>query len=171
MAERIITLEEFQTTSEFEACTPKMRLFLVTLIESDFDYTLATLTAFQSKSRSQAQRFSHAVRNWPKIRVALNLYFGKTPFEILLDQVEQNLRKAKPGSLAAKDLLAQKQDLLLKTMQSVPPAPAHVAKNPVPAPAGFKVGEIVVNDGKQYTVTVVDAAGQILEVEPIEASV
>ncbi len=161
-----ITIEEFKQTPEFQTCSPKMRLWLLTLISNGFDWTEATITAFESKDRAQAQRFSYAIRNWRKIRTALDLYLGKTPMEVLLEEVEFNLRKAKPGCVAAVALLSKKQELLLamQPRPEPPQVPAPAAKTPDPS---FYVGQVVEQAGKRYRVIGLDANGKPSAAEEI----
>ena len=49
------------------------------MIDTDGDYTKATLDAYGSKSVRQAAVLSYAVRDVERVKAALNLYLGKTP--------------------------------------------------------------------------------------------
>jgi hypothetical protein len=95
-----ITLAELQASPEYLACTPKMQVWLTTLIESNFDYKLATATAFNCKNLRQAHVFSYAVRKWPVIRAALNLYLGRSEQDVFLEDLKETIRRAPKGSVA-----------------------------------------------------------------------
>jgi hypothetical protein len=108
----LMPLDTWKESPEFNACTAKMKLWLLTLIESGGDYTAATIKAYECKSPRQAQVFSYSVRNWARIKDSLNLYLGKTPLDVLLEDVIANLRRAEPGSVSAQRLLAQRERLV-----------------------------------------------------------
>jgi hypothetical protein len=99
-SEGAISLAELQASTAYLACTPKMQLWLTTLIQSNFDYKLATATAFNCKNLRQAHVFSYAVRKWPVIRAALNLYLGKSEQEVFLEDLLQTICRAPRGSVA-----------------------------------------------------------------------
>jgi hypothetical protein len=108
-----LTLAALQASPEYIACSPKMQVWLTTLITNGFQYTDATVAAYPTcKSRETARVFSHAIRHWPKIQAALNLYLNKSEREILLDKVRNAIRNAEAGSIAEQRLLAQEERLL-----------------------------------------------------------
>jgi hypothetical protein len=90
-----ITLSDLQTSREYLACSSKMRHWLTILIENGFDYPAATAAAFDCKN---PRVFSYAVRNWPKVRAALNLYLGRSEQEAFLDDLQKTIRRAPAGS-------------------------------------------------------------------------
>jgi hypothetical protein len=109
----LMPLDQFKHSPEFRVCTEKQQRWLLSVIESNGDYTAATLAAYGCKTARQAQIFSYAVREVARVKDALNLYLGKTPLDALLDEVIANLRRAEPGSVSAQRLLAQKERLIL----------------------------------------------------------
>jgi len=90
-----MTLDEFKRTQEYAACSDKMKLWLVTLIENGFDYIAATAAAFNAKN---PRVFSYAVRNWTKVRAALNLYLGRSEQDAFLEELQKTIRRAPSGS-------------------------------------------------------------------------
>jgi hypothetical protein len=91
----VMTLSDLQASKEYLACSAKMRVFLTTLIENGFDYPAATAAGFNCKN---PRVFSYAVRNWAKVRAALNLYLGHSEQDIFLDELQQTIRRAPKGS-------------------------------------------------------------------------
>lgn len=108
----LMPLDQWKRSPEFRACTDKQQRWLLAVIETDGDYTAATLAAYGSKNARQAQIFSYAVRDVARVKAALDIYLGKMPLDVLLDDVNRNLRRAEKGSVAASRLLAQKERLL-----------------------------------------------------------
>src|SRR5665213_1255787 len=88
----MMTLDELKQTPEYADCSDKMKLFLVTLIENGFNYTAATRAAFKTKDPA---KYSWAVRNWPAVRHALNVYRGWSAFDIWMDAVQRASRNRK----------------------------------------------------------------------------
>ncbi|MBZ5662393.1 MAG: hypothetical protein LAO08_18480 [Acidobacteriia bacterium] len=108
----LIPLNQWKLSPEFAACTAKQQAFLLALIETQ-DFTKAVLAAYGSKNARQAQIFSYAVREVASVKAALNVYLGKSPLDVLYEEVVSNLKHAEPGSVAASRFLAQKERLLL----------------------------------------------------------
>jgi len=91
----VMTLDELKRSPEYAECSDKMKRWLVTLIENGFDYTAATATAFTCK---YPEKFSHSVRKWPAIRVALNRYLGRSEQDVFLADLQETIRRAPKGS-------------------------------------------------------------------------
>jgi hypothetical protein len=182
-SKRTMTFDELKQSPEYAACSDKMKLWLQTLISSDFNYTLATVTAFQCKSTRQAAMFSYAVRNWAKVRAALNLYLGRNEQDVFLEDLAQTIRRAPKGSVA--QVRAQALYARMKFGVSTPdndePTPARdqqtvTNKSEAPITSGeptrFHVGQIITDrdeNGVVHTgrVLSVDADGQFIDVEEI----
>jgi hypothetical protein len=113
-------LAQFKQSPEFRACTDKQQRWLLALVETGGDYTAATLTAYGSKNARQAQVFSYAVRDVPRVKAALDFYRGLTPLDVLLEEVTRNLNRAEPGSVSAQRLLAQKERLIRQSLGLAP---------------------------------------------------
>jgi hypothetical protein len=97
----VLTLAGLQQSAEYQACTPKQRFWLDTLISNGFDYTHATATAFDMKSESNAQVYSYAVRRSSAVLAALNLFqYGGDDREIFLAGLRETIRRSKEGSTA-----------------------------------------------------------------------
>jgi hypothetical protein len=171
-----LTIAELQVSQEYITCSAKMQVWLTELVTNGFKYTDATVAAFDCKDRESARVFSYAVRNWPKIRAALNLYLGKSEREILLDKVRAALRNAEAGGIAEQRLLAQEERLLFGgTLPAEddetpkPKAPAMGSPSDVQIfPRRVSIGDIVLYDGVKHKVTKVDENGQPTEGDPIE---
>lgn len=126
-----LTLSAFQASSEYRACRPKSQAWLTALVTNGFDYAAATAAAYPTcKTHEKARVVSYAVRNWPKIVAALNLYLGRTPLDVakvqrqktikqLVREVRLQLKHAEPGSIAGQRLTSQLTSLLLGTKSEV----------------------------------------------------
>lgn len=125
-------LDRFKQSAEFAACTPKQQIFILKLIETKGDYTLATLTAYQSKGARQAGIFSCVVRRMDHVKAALDLYLGRTAFDILYDEVETGLKAAEPGSVSYQRMLSQKERLLRERAGLPPVKDADEPEAPKP---------------------------------------
>jgi hypothetical protein len=179
----VTTLHEFQATPEYLACTPKMQVWLTTLIESNFDYKLATATAYNCKNLRQAHVFSYAVRKWPIIRAALNVYLGKSERDSFLEDLEQTIRRAPKGSdrqVRAQALYARMkfgvstpdndEPTSARDPQTVTSKPETLATSD--EPIRFYVGQIITDRDEQgilHTgrVLSVDEHGKFIDVEEI----
>ncbi len=169
-----MTLDELKETSEFAALSERMKLWMATLIETG-DYTKATTTALNCK---YPRTYSYSTRKWPVVRAALDKFFGKTPREMLIEEVTAHLRCAEPGSVAAQRLIAQKERLLLGGKPEVVETSADnddEVTDSAPAAkisAKFYVGQLVTErgpDGVLHTgrVLSIDADGFPGEIEEV----
>jgi hypothetical protein len=180
-----LSLAELQASREYLTCSAKMQVWLTALVTNGFKYTDATVAAFDCKDRESARVFSYAVRNWPKIRAALNLYLGKSEREILLDKVRAALRHTEAGGIAEQRLLAQEERLLFggttpaeddetpKPKATAMGSPSDVQIFPpqevvLTVPARYQVGDIVPQKGVKYRITAVDENGQPTAADPVE---
>jgi hypothetical protein len=98
---------EWHATKEYLGCSAKQKLWLDTLVSNGFDYTAATVAAFECKSVKNAQIFSHAVRRARVVKVALNLYLRKTELDCDIEETFRQYQRAEPGSVAAQRLWSQ----------------------------------------------------------------
>jgi hypothetical protein len=160
-----MTLDELQQTPEYAACSDKMKLWLQTLISSDFNYKLATATAFNCKNLRQAHVFSFAVRKWPVVRAALRLYLGLSEQDVFLEDLAQTIRRAQKGSVA--QVRAQALYARLKFGVSTPDSESEPIAASVAPSVRFHVGEIAILNGQQYRVTVVNPDGTVAEADPL----
>jgi hypothetical protein len=173
-----ITFAEFQASKEYLACTPKMQVWLTTLIESNFDYKLATATAFNCKNLRQAHVFSYAVRKWPIIRTALNLYLGLSEQDVFMADLQETIRRAPKGSDRHVRALALYARLKFGVAEGSAEPQQGARTTDAPATVSevsqqrFHVGQIITDrddHGVVHTgrVIAVDANGQLLDVEEI----
>lgn len=100
-------VDEWRASKEYLQCSPKQRLWLDTLISNGFDYTGATVAAFECKSVKNAQIFSYSVRRSRVVKSALNLYLRKTELDCDLEESFRQFHRAEPGSIAAQRFWAQ----------------------------------------------------------------
>lgn len=164
----VMTLEELKLSPEYAACSDKMKLWLQTLIASDWNYTAATVSAFQCKSTRQAQMFSYAVRKWPVVRAALNLYLGLSERDVFLEDLQQTIRRAPKGSDRRVRALALYARMKFGVNENAEPEAADENETPQPvATHTFRVGDIATLESRQFRVTSVNADGTVSEAEPL----
>jgi hypothetical protein len=165
ITKNVITLAELQASPEFLACTPKMQTWLTTLIENQFDYIRATAAAFDCKN---AQVFSYAVRSWPRIRAALNLYFGRSEQDQFLEDLAQTIRRAPKGSDRRVRAMALYARMKFGVNENAEPEAATENETIDPVVIHkFRVGEIATLEGRQFRVTAVNDDGTVSEAEPL----
>ena len=157
-------LHQFKLSAEFNACTPKQQIFILKLIETRGDYTLATLTAYESKGPRQASIFSCVVRRMDHVKAALDLYCGRTQFDILYDEVVAGLKASEPGSVSYQRLLSQKERLL-RERAGLPPVTEPDDEGRVPA--GCRP---VYRKGTRELLGWITPDGQRVQVESVEAA-
>lgn len=124
----VMAFDELQQSPEYAACSDKMKLWLQTLISSDFNYKLATATAYNCKNLRQAHVFSYAVRKWPVIRAALNLYLGRSEQDVFLEDLKETIRRSPVGS----DRHVRAQALYARLKFGVSESSAEPEAEPVP---------------------------------------
>jgi hypothetical protein len=162
-----MTLDEFKQTPEFDACSDKVKLWLVTAIENGFDYTAATRAAFTAKD---PQKFSYAVRNWPAVQAALNVWRGMSPFDIWFGAA-QKAGRSKKTSIAQIQALKMQADAMgwnaegldrrLHGRDAQASAAGDSKPQPVaPAPRRSRIGMVIPYGTGWVKVTTEDENGQ-----------
>jgi hypothetical protein len=163
-----ITLAELQVSPEFLACTPKMRCWLVRLIESNFDYTAATVRAFECHNPRNSQIFSFAIRRWPKIRACLDLYLGRDERESFLADLKETIRREKGiAKVRAQALYARMAFGVSEgptDLAETETAPSAVSDTRIPVGATALVDERGVTRGYRT------ADGQYIQLAAVEAT-
>jgi hypothetical protein len=159
----VLTADELKQTPEFLACSPKMRVWLLALLENGFDYTAASAAAFNC---TFPEKFGYAVRNWPAVRAALAVVFRWSDRDVMLDEIKRDIRRAPVGS----DRRVRAQAIYARLRYDLPPeADEHAVPTgkPIPAPTSkaFYVGQLVTHrdsNGVVHTgrVVAVDATGK-----------
>jgi hypothetical protein len=136
------------------------RVFLTAYVANGEDAIAATRTAYPKANDKSVVCMSYELRKHPDIVAALDLWRGND-LQQLLEQVRVNLAAAKPGSVAAQRLLAQKERLLgLDGAVSAEPSEAPRRK--------YKIGDSVTQAGHTGRVLAIDTDGQPTQVEEIQ---
>jgi hypothetical protein len=124
----VMTLEGLQQSAEYQACTPKQRFWIDTLLSNNFDYVHATQTCYDMKSESNAQVYSYAVRRSPTVLAALNLFqYGGDDKEIFLAGLRETIRRSKEGSTAKLRAQALYARLVYSVVEPVEDEPEETA--------------------------------------------
>jgi hypothetical protein len=95
-----MSLDELTHTVEFAHLSPKMgtfvRIYLQNFLDTGtFDPLSATKTGYDCKSDSSARTFGYQLLSNPKIILCLNRFFGSSPEEAFLRQVEKAIYSRK----------------------------------------------------------------------------
>jgi hypothetical protein len=99
MALRHMSMPEFLKTAEWQRLTARQKFWLETYLASGNDRQLATNCSYEI-SGENARTFSYQIVHQKKIQAALNRYFNKSERDIFIEQLERDLKTAKPGSAA-----------------------------------------------------------------------
>jgi hypothetical protein len=105
-----LSLEELQTTLEYQKLTQKQQLFVATycaggLLDGNYDHVAATRTAYECKSLEVARIMSYALMANIRIVAVLNRHFNATPIEEFIVMLDRAIRNRK---LTTAQLLALK---------------------------------------------------------------
>jgi hypothetical protein len=89
-----------------------------------------------------------------------------------LKDIERHLAACEPGSVAGQRLLSMRREIRREMNAKADDAPPPAASKPEadsqpPAPHRYKLGELCIVNGKQYSVTKVDDEGKALAGEPL----
>jgi hypothetical protein len=95
----VITQMEFHASREYCALTAKQRIWIDFFIETQ-DAELATRTAYESASDTYVKLFTYQVEANPRIVNALNLFYGRSPRESFLQELQRDIRRSPKGSIA-----------------------------------------------------------------------
>jgi hypothetical protein len=161
-----ITRAEFSTSREFLALTDKQRVWVDLFIESQ-DMSRATRTAYGTVNGAYEAMLTRKIETSPRVIAALNLFYGRSPKEAFLSELERTIqRETGPAKVAAMQLMAR----LKFSGKSENP---EFAKNPQPtSDAGptkqqFKVGDIATLNERQYRITVLNPDGSVAEADKL----
>jgi len=160
------TADVFHASREYVRLTAKQRAWLDIFIFTR-DAVLATKTAYNAASDTYARLLAHQIEANSRIRAALNVYQGRSEQEIFLADLQETIRRAPKGSVAqvrAQALYARmKFGVSTPDSDHEPVAPTAASESPL----RFQVGEICLQDGKQYRVTSIDVNGQPLTADEV----
>src|ERR1700728_2577529 len=108
-----MTLEALQQTPEFRRLSPKIALWVSTYVANfimggSLDPLFATRSSYDCSSDKSSRAFGYEILENKKVQAVLKVYFnfGRTEREIDLEQIEEALTKAEPGSVAHQRLLS-----------------------------------------------------------------
>lgn len=95
-----MSVEELQTTQEFQKLTLKQQLFVATycaggLADGCYDQVSATNTAYQCKSLEVARIMSYSLMSNIRVIAALNRHFKIQPIEEFLALIDRAIRNKK----------------------------------------------------------------------------
>jgi hypothetical protein len=179
-------------TQEFSHLSPKMARFVLayvqTLIDTDTADPLAAVkAAYSCGSEESARTLGYELLANPKVILVLNIFFGVTPSEAFLKQVERaiynpNLRVAQIDALklycdahgiarSGVGVVASKAQAKnhghASTKDASEPATVNDT-NDSTAPTRFAVGDFCYQNGKKFRITSVDTTGHPLTADPVE---
>ena len=164
-----MTIDQLAATIPFVGLAPRQQVwvreyighFLATGL---LDARRATEMVYHCKSKIAYRRRQYRILNSRPIQAALKVYwdFGVTERDCAIVELDHQIAAARPGSTAAAQLLAQRNNLKFGTpgfsgkkgagLSNVPPPDA-------PRTPRFTIGEVVVQDGVSYEITGLDADG------------
>jgi hypothetical protein len=168
-----LPLEDLEKTLAFQGLTRKQKLLIQSYIGNGGDKVLATQQAYDTSSPEIARKNSYIHFSNARVIAVLNLWLGKSEREILIDMVEEQLRRAPKGSTAGMKLTAQLAALRLgipaeKEESDEPESKPESVSASVAVDSRIKVGDVITADGRKFRVTAVDASGRATEGEPLE---
>jgi hypothetical protein len=148
----VITHREFHESREYLALTAKQRVWIDSFIASQ-DAALATRTAYQSESTSYSKLFTYKMEANSRIQAALNLFFGRSPREVFLQELEKDIRRSPKGSIAR----IQAQNLYARmAFGDETENPSVPSAEPEPLIQKFSIGEQFKQAGVKYRVEAVE---------------
>lgn len=161
---------------DFLQLTPKQQCFVSKYIASGlttgtYDTIGAVMAAYKTTPKN-AQIMSYRLMSSRKIAAILDLHFGRAPFDSVLHELSQALRKAVKNDMKEFGRLTYTTVNALKVYKSHSRTADSTQTEPDPGltperPAS-KVGSTVLIDGLPHIVTAVDQQGHATDVEPLE---
>jgi hypothetical protein len=177
---------ELSRTQEFSHLSAKMGRFVLayvqTLLDSDTADPLAAVKyAYNCKNDESARTFGFQLLSNIKIVLTLNRFFGVSPSEAFLKQIEKAIYNPNL-SVAAVDALKmhcdangiQRSGVGIVSKVASDKNHGHKATEPKPATATaqrFSVGDFCYQDGKKFRITSVDTTGHPLTAVAVEGEV
>src|SRR2546427_597700 len=99
-----MTFAQLERTPEWRALSPQQRFWLQSYLATN-DREFATRAAYDG-SPANARTMAYYVLKNRKVQAVLNRYLNKGAREIFLEQLQADLKKSKPGSVACAKLQA-----------------------------------------------------------------
>ena len=160
---------ELSQTVEFGHLSPKMATWVRTYVQSfletgSFDPLAATKAAYTCHSDESARTFGYQLMAHPKIILALNRFFGATPEESFLKQVEKAIysRRLTIAQVRALELMCRAKgwangiprakDINLSRPEADEPEGTSEEASVAGAVQTFPIGAVLVQDNKRYRV-------------------
>jgi hypothetical protein len=155
-----ITQAEFHASSEHLALTAQQKVWVDYFVETA-DAKAATRKAYETpsgpKGAGYIAMFTEKLETSPRILAALDLFYGRSPRERFLRDLQLDIRHAKGvAKIEARHLYAK---VAFGVDGALPAEPETEAR--------FKVGDIVLVDGVKHRVTAVDASGKPTDGDPL----
>jgi hypothetical protein len=145
--------EVFHSSKEYLSLTSGQRKWIDIFIESS-DANSATREAYSSTDDAYVAMFTRKIETSPRIIAALDLYFGRTPREKFLRDLQNDIARSKGiAKVEARRLYA-------KLVFGIDGSPSAKALR-------FNIGDIATLDGKQYRVTALHEDGSVSEADPL----
>ena len=154
-APSVMSKETFHASKEYLAVTDKQKVWLDVFIDSQ-DAALATSTAYGAQTDSAYRAMlTRKVESSPRVLAALDLFYGRTPREKFLRDLQNDIAHSKGiAKIEARRLYAK--------VTGIDGSPTEEIEHLV-----CKIGDIVLVDGVKHRVTAVDASGKPTDGEPL----
>jgi hypothetical protein len=151
-APSVMSKESFHVSKEFSALTDKQRVWVDSFVDTQ-DAGQATCIAYGNHTDpAYRAMLCRKIETSPRVLAALDLFYGRSPKEKFLRDLQNDIARAKGvAKIEARRLFAKVAGL-------DGPEPEH----PV-----CKIGDIVLVDGVKHRVTAVDANGRPTDGEPL----
>jgi hypothetical protein len=98
-------LDRLILSEQWTRLTQPQRRWVTEFIASA-DPVKATRLAYRCKSEESARVYSYEIRRHPAVRAAVAVFNGKSQRDLLIEDLRENIRKSKPGSIARTKSLA-----------------------------------------------------------------
>lgn len=154
-----MTLEQVETTREWQLLRAKQRMWIVRFIDTGNPFE-ATKMVYDCKSAKNAQIQMYQVLESPRVQTVLNMISGRSDRDTFVDALEKRLKISLQGK-GPKLTVAEKDSLKLLF------AARGWSQPELAAETRHQTGDIVSQNGFSYRVTSVDANGKILKAEPV----
>jgi hypothetical protein len=163
-----LSVDELTKTLEFQRLAVQQRLFVATVAAhfistGTLDPQFAAALAYDTEN---ARVFAYGLMGNPRVRAALDRFFGITERESFLNQLQKRIEA---GTMSIADWKAAR---LLCTLRgwAAPDSPSEEATESDNSESVYRVGQIVSQNDHTYRVTSVDADGHITAAEPVTES-
>jgi hypothetical protein len=154
-ATETMSKEAFQASKEYLALTEKQRVWVDAFVDSQ-DAGQATVLAYGDNPDSAYRAMlTRKVETSPRVIAALDLFYGRSPKEKFIRDLQLDIARAKGvARVEGRRLYARVTGLI----DSAPDAAVEHR---------FNVGDICIQDGRKYRVTSIDAHGHPLTADEV----